>query len=591
MIFPIFYALLVALVVDGFKLLIESYAKFKEQKYTFSKNRITAIIAAHNEADVILETVKSVGEVIGEKNIIVVDDASTDNTTEILVASRFKGKIICIHHSGKVGAITQALKSVKTKYILLLDADVRLNPYFVLPTSSLDSGEATAITFNIVPEKNWKNAWQRFWITLQTHEYAKSMQIGKRYQDFTKSVHCISGAAGLFRTDRLRVLSKEHSGIFPGEDLERTLLELDADGKVAFSHQEIVTDVPNNFRKLSRQRIIGWWPGLWRNMWKFFRLTVKRNVPFRLRWELTYELFSLFTDPFKVVSLSYLIWYGQWGLLTTVYIVYLLFELIVYWRIRIIEGSYLQPYATAIVLFYPFYSMLNMFYRVMALGVFIYKILFTEWRKAIFMLMFLPALSMAEDWSLNASYNRVTDISKERNWNHYTVDFGYQNYYIGGTYGAWKQANVGFYHQYGFCDVRLRNNDVALKAQGEYWFGNWVPRASVSYIRLFQAGEYPEQNYPIGGVGLAYYTDDGYISIDAIKEWGRAYGITYIGKYNQHFNPWWFTIGSSITNFGDPGFFTQVGYDFIYLDYGFYKRYDFESFNRTFIGIGTLIKW
>lgn len=589
----IFWIIVIAVFFDGIKMMVESFTSHKGWKYRFAKGRTTVIVAAHNEEDIIVDTVASIAASIPEKDIIVVDDESTDDTVLRLLQSAFQGRVISIKHAGKVGAIHAVLSKVKTPYILLLDADIRLGRDFVLPTDLLDKDVATAVTFNVIPEKNGVTFWQRFWIAIQRHEYAKSMQIGKRFHNQTKSVHCISGAGGLFRTDRLKELSKKHSGIFPGEDLERTLIELNAEGRIVFCPQTIYTDVPKSFWELSKQRIFGWWPGLWRNMWKFAKLLIKPSASFRLRWEMLYEVVSLLLDPIKIVSLVALVLGGYWDLLLGIYSIYFILEGIVYFRIFKLENNYLDMYAL-VMLTYPFYSVLNMVYRLLAFFVFLFKISFSkDWKKIAVacLLVCMCSSATAKDWTLGSSYSYVQDVQRDRNYNHYTIDFGYNNVYIGGVYGAWKSVNAGMYFKYGLVDLRVRDTDIMPALTGEYWIGDFVPTASFAYMWQYKAIDgFDRAAYPVASVGGSYYSEQGSTYIGYTKEWGRSYGSTLLLRHKQVYADWWGLAGVTRTSFGKFGGFGQVGYGWFYLHGAYYQDFDFTSFDRYFVGAGVMVK-
>jgi len=602
MIEMLFYAILFILIFDGIKMFAESFMKRRIKSYIHDNREVTAIIATHNEEDIILDTIKSVSHSIPEENIIIVDDASTDATVRKVTLSTFKGKIFPLEKLGKVGAIHWVLKFVKTKYVLLLDADVNFGKHFRLPASLLESGHSTAVAFNVVPEMNAKTGWERFIIMLQRHEYAKSMHIGKRFQNETKSVHNISGAAGLFHTDRLKKLALKHTGIFPGEDLERTLLELSAEGKVSFCDEIIYTDVPRSLYRLSKQRIVGWWPGLWRNLWLFIKLTLKKSSPFRLRYEMIYETVSILLDPLKIYSLYLLIVSSNWYALYVIYAVYFLLEWMVYYRVNKIDPKYID-YQALVVISYPLYSALQMVYRLLAFFVFIYKWTFSsEWHSSprrkqmamltVFLLMFSVS-AVSQDWTVGGGYHRISDNVNLRAYDHYNLYLGYQNYYIEGNHGAFNQINVGTYQKYFQIDLRVRDADIMPKVIGEYWFGNVVTRALYGHVWITKDNEYSQSNFSVVGVGSSLYFGDStwnYIALDVIKEYGRVYGLTFIAK-ERIGSPYgiWNTTGVSINTFGDKGAFAQIGYKMLYLDAQYYQNYDYNSFDRIFIGVGVIL--
>lgn len=86
--------------------------------------KITIIIPAHNEEKVIEEKIKNTLDAdYKNKKIILIDDASTDQTLKI--AKKFPIEIIALKkRGGKVIALNQGIKKAKTEIIFLTDADV-----------------------------------------------------------------------------------------------------------------------------------------------------------------------------------------------------------------------------------------------------------------------------------------------------------------------------------------------------------------------------------------------------------------------------------------------------------------------------------
>ena len=99
-----------------------------------SLHDITVLIPARNEAHYIRRTLSTVKAQSEQIRIIVIDDQSTDDTAE--QARQFGAAVIAgttppIGWSGKLWALEQGLKEVKTPYTLLLDADIELAPGIV----------------------------------------------------------------------------------------------------------------------------------------------------------------------------------------------------------------------------------------------------------------------------------------------------------------------------------------------------------------------------------------------------------------------------------------------------------------------------
>ncbi len=98
---------------------------------------ITVLIPARNEAALIEKTLLSLKAQGLGLAIVVVDDRSIDGTAAVAQASGVEnlhvipGESLPEHWSGKVWALEQGFRRVKTPLTLLLDADIRLEPGIV----------------------------------------------------------------------------------------------------------------------------------------------------------------------------------------------------------------------------------------------------------------------------------------------------------------------------------------------------------------------------------------------------------------------------------------------------------------------------
>ncbi len=93
------------------------------------KVKISVIMPVYNERNTIGEILRQVQEVNIDKEIIIVDDGSTDGTQELL---KCLGKDIRViyqaHNRGKGEAIKTALKEVRGDLVIIQDADLEYNP-------------------------------------------------------------------------------------------------------------------------------------------------------------------------------------------------------------------------------------------------------------------------------------------------------------------------------------------------------------------------------------------------------------------------------------------------------------------------------
>jgi len=93
-------------------------------------NKLSVIIPVYNEAATIVEIVKKVQAVELEKEIIIVDDGSTDGTKEIIEQLPDKN-ITKIYHQknrGKGAAIRTAIPHARGDVVVFQDADLEYDP-------------------------------------------------------------------------------------------------------------------------------------------------------------------------------------------------------------------------------------------------------------------------------------------------------------------------------------------------------------------------------------------------------------------------------------------------------------------------------
>lgn len=222
------------------------------------KEPISILIACWNEEEAIGNTIKHLAlqDYEGEMTIYVIDNHSTDRTAEVAEQSGKKlgmnVQVLFEKNPGKNHALNNALLSVKTNYLITLDADTLLHPQAVrrlVARMKSSPKEVSAVAGAVLVRNSREN-----WIArIQEWDYFLGIASIKRLQGLYQGTLVAQGAYSLYLTDVIKEVGGWPDAI--GEDIVLTWAFLEKNCKVYFEPSAIAfTDVPTSFRHFAKQR-------------------------------------------------------------------------------------------------------------------------------------------------------------------------------------------------------------------------------------------------------------------------------------------------------------------------------------------------
>src|SRR3989344_1634652 len=233
--------------------------------------KITFGIAAWNEEKTILRTVKSILQAdypANKKEIIVVNDGSTDNTANVVktfIKEHNCVKLVNKPNGGKASAINTAIDLATGEIFAVLDADSRISPDALnkMIPHFLDKKTGAVISRIRVDEpKNFLQIMQRF-------EYVMSSMTRFIMNNFG-TLAITHGALSIFKTSTLRKIGgfvRDKENIT--EDFEIALrLRKNRYNVVMEPSAVSYTHVPETIKGVWKQRL-RWSRGYIYNMWQY----------------------------------------------------------------------------------------------------------------------------------------------------------------------------------------------------------------------------------------------------------------------------------------------------------------------------------
>ena len=220
---------------------------------------ITILIPAHNEEYGIRRSIESaIGIDYPNKEIIVIDDGSSDRTFDIANSFAEKGLIKLVHLDPASGTKATALNYGKNyatgDYILCMDGDTLLDKNSLKhAVRHLSDKDVVALSGNVKilsGDDGVENTLTR----LQKYEYMIAIELGRRFTSFFHILLVVSGAFGIFKKSSFTDVYTFDKDTLT-EDFDLTLKLRKTKGKIKFVGDSIAyTYCPNNWAAWIGQR-------------------------------------------------------------------------------------------------------------------------------------------------------------------------------------------------------------------------------------------------------------------------------------------------------------------------------------------------
>jgi len=267
-----------------------AYLEFKKKKKPIPKNwpTVSIVIPNYNGANTIeksVEAVKSL-EYPLKKEIIVVDDGSTDSSKEILKKIRGIKVISKKKNEGKAAGLNDALKIVKGEVFVAIDSDTFPAKDALMKMVPRFEKGVGAIT-GLVRASNPDN----FVAKIQEIEYLVAFGFFQTVLSEINGVFVTPGPMSVYDTKIMRQIGGyDETNIT--EDMEIALrLQKHRYRIIAVPEAHIYTEVPTKLSQLFRQRI-RWYRGKFVNTCKY------KEILFNPK----YGEFGMFSFPFTLLT-------------------------------------------------------------------------------------------------------------------------------------------------------------------------------------------------------------------------------------------------------------------------------------------------
>ncbi|MGW3409008.1 bifunctional polysaccharide deacetylase/glycosyltransferase family 2 protein [Streptomyces sp. NPDC000888] len=275
---------------------------------------VTVIVPAYNEKECIANTLESLAKSTHPIEIIVVDDGSTDGTSEISrSAAESLGmanvRVIRQENAGKPAALNNGVRNASYDIVVMMDGDTVFEPdavhQLVQPFADPEIG-AVAGNAKVGNRNTIIGAWQHI-------EYVMGFNLDRRMYDLLRCMPTIPGAIGAFRRDAVLEVGGMSEDTL-AEDTDITIAMHRGGWRVVYQEHAIAwTEAPGSLKQLWSQRY-RWSYGTMQALWKHRKSLTDKGpsgrfgrvgMPLVVIFQIITPVFAPLIDVFTIYSMIF----------------------------------------------------------------------------------------------------------------------------------------------------------------------------------------------------------------------------------------------------------------------------------------------
>ncbi|MDX8051960.1 bifunctional polysaccharide deacetylase/glycosyltransferase family 2 protein [Lentzea sp. BCCO 10_0798] len=269
---------------------------------------VTVLVPAYNEEAGVEATVRTILSSTWPVHVIVIDDGSTDRTSEVVQSLRLPNvSLVRQRNAGKAAALNTGLRHTRTELVVMVDGDTVLEPEtvgnLVQPFADHEVG-AVSGNAKVGNRSGLLGRWQHI-------EYVIGFNLDRRMYDVMQCMPTVPGAVGGFRVEALREVGGVPEDTL-AEDTDLTMaLERAGWSAVYEESARAWTEAPASLGQLWRQRY-RWCYGTLQAMWKHRGAIFERGLggklgrralPYLFLYQVALPVLAPAIDVFAVLSL------------------------------------------------------------------------------------------------------------------------------------------------------------------------------------------------------------------------------------------------------------------------------------------------